>query len=103
MICWNCEKSENLPNKPNRLDTCPHCNSFLHCCYNCKFYDKIVHNECKETQAEFVKDKANANFCGYFSARFDLAETDTASSKLSKKLLTKEEAEKRWAQLLKKK
>jgi hypothetical protein len=98
MICWNCEKSENLPDKPNRLDPCPHCNSFLHCCYNCKFYDKNSHNECKETQAEFVKDKANANFCGYFSAGVVV----TDKSEASKKLLTKEEAEKKWHKLFKK-
>ena len=98
MKCWSCQKSEDLPEKPSRLDTCPHCNSFLHCCLQCKFYDKSSHNECREPQAEWVQDKKMANFCGYFMPRDDEAK-DTSPPK---KLLTKEEAEKKWAILFKK-
>ena len=99
MICWKCEKSESLPEKPSRLDTCPHCNSFLHCCLTCKFYDKNAHNECREPQAELVNDKKMANFCGYFMP----GENDLGTLPAEKKLLTKEEAEKRWTELTKKK
>ena len=99
MICWNCQKSENLPEKPSRLETCPKCNSFLHCCLNCKFYDKNAYHECREPQAEWVKDKKMANFCGYFTPCDDNA----AGRSEPKKLLSKEEAEKKWAKLFKKK
>ena len=99
MICWNCQKPDNVTAKPARLDTCPHCNSFLHCCFNCKFYDKNANHECREPQAEWVKDKNMANFCGYFA----LKEVKTGEEPSAKKLLSKEEAEKRWAEMLKKK
>jgi hypothetical protein len=28
-----------------------------------------VHNECRETQADWVRDKARANHCDYFDPR----------------------------------
>jgi hypothetical protein len=36
-------------------------------CKNCLHYDPQYHNECRETQAEWVNDKERANFCDYFS------------------------------------
>lgn len=47
-------------------DTCPHCDADLHCCRNCRFYDPGKHNECSETQAEWVRDKVVSNYCDYF-------------------------------------
>ena len=47
-------------------DTCPNCDADLHCCRNCRFYDPGKHNECAETQAEWVRDKVAANYCDYF-------------------------------------
>ena len=103
MICWKCQKSERLPDKPNRLDICPHCNSFLHCCLNCKFYEKNAYHECLESEsAEFVQDKKMANFCGYFIPRDVIKDTGKVTNNM-KRILTKEEAEKRWAEMLKRK
>ena len=50
-----------------RTDTCSKCDSDLHACKNCQFYDRQYHNECRETQAEWVNDKERANFCDYFA------------------------------------
>jgi len=47
-------------------DTCPACDTDLHCCRNCRFYDPGKHNECTETQAEWVRDKEASNYCDYF-------------------------------------
>lgn len=47
-------------------DTCPACDADLHCCRNCRFYDPAKHNECAETQAEWVRDKEASNYCDYF-------------------------------------
>ncbi len=47
-------------------ETCPKCDADLHCCLNCKFYDPHVHNQCRETQAEWVRYKEEANHCDYF-------------------------------------
>ena len=55
--------------KVGRLDTCPHCASNLHCCKNCRFHDPDVHNECLETQADFIRDREAANFCSHFEIK----------------------------------
>ena len=66
MICWNCGNSDNIPQKPGRRDLCPSCNAYLHCCRNCAFYDRNAHHECREPQAEWVKEKDKGNYCDYF-------------------------------------
>lgn len=38
----------------------------MRCCRNCRFYDPVAHNQCREPQAERVADKEMANFCAYF-------------------------------------
>ena len=48
-------------------DVCPQCDSDLHTCRNCRHYDPAKHNQCAETQAEWVRDKEAANHCDYFS------------------------------------
>lgn len=55
--------------KVGRLDTCPHCAANLHCCKNCRFWDPNVHNECLETQADFIRDREAANFCAHFTMK----------------------------------
>ncbi|MCI0723235.1 MAG: hypothetical protein L0338_30375 [Acidobacteria bacterium] len=70
MHCWKCgtEIGEiSRARKVLRTDTCPQCDSDLHACKNCQFYDRQYHNECRETQAEWVSDKERANFCDYFA------------------------------------
>jgi hypothetical protein len=48
-------------------DECPRCASALHCCRNCKFYDRTYHHQCREPMADLVVDKERANFCEYFA------------------------------------
>lgn len=52
--------------KVGRLDACPHCGAYMHVCKNCRFYDPNVHNECLETQADFIRDREESNFCAHF-------------------------------------
>jgi len=49
-----------------RRDICPSCGADLHCCLNCKFYDLSMSKQCREPNAELVKEKPKANFCDYF-------------------------------------
>jgi len=98
MICWNCGQSENLPARPGRSDTCPNCNKNLRCCYNCGFFDKTAHHQCREPQADWVKNKDAANFCDYFEPKS--ADNLHASGR---KKLSKEDAAKKWDELFKKK
>ena len=65
-VCHACGRSVSVEKKILRTEACPGCGSDLHCCLNCKFYDKTVHNHCRETQAEWVANKEKANFCDYF-------------------------------------
>jgi len=52
-----------------RTETCGKCDADLHCCRNCRFFDPGRHNQCAETQAEWVQEKSRANFCDYFEPR----------------------------------
>lgn len=65
-VCHSCQNSAAVEGKIKRTDVCPNCQSDLHCCMNCRFYDKTVHNHCRETQAEWVANKEKANFCDHF-------------------------------------
>jgi hypothetical protein len=68
MRCWNCaaEIQTKLGVRILNKDSCPKCDRDLHVCKNCRFYDPHYHNECRETQAEWVRDKEKANYCDYF-------------------------------------
>jgi len=95
--CFHC--GHRIPllsaQKVLKKDTCPECNSDLHCCRNCRFFDPSVHNECRETQAEWVRIKDRANYCDYFEAstRVDLTGKAGASA---------DDARKKWDSLFKK-
>ncbi len=95
MYCWKCSNEIDIGKKIGRLVTCPHCMSYLHCCFNCRFYDKLAFHECKEPQVEWVKEKNAANFCEYFTpvkGKFEI-----------KKTLSKDEANKKFKELFRKK
>jgi hypothetical protein len=66
---------------------CPNCSSYLHSCFNCQHWDKDAHNQCRENQGEFIRDRTEGNFCGYFEFRTmgeeDNSEADDAKSKLN--------------------
>jgi hypothetical protein len=66
--CWKCRQKIEYPSgsRVGWRDTCPQCHSDLHACRNCQFYDPGKHNQCAETQAEWVRDKEAANYCDYF-------------------------------------
>jgi hypothetical protein len=71
LVCHACRREVPLPTGSliARRDECPHCHAELHCCRNCQYYDTSAHHECREPQAEYVRDKSAANFCDYFAAR----------------------------------
>lgn len=65
-VCYRCGREVEIGRTVGRAQPCPHCDADLHCCLNCKFYDKTAHNECHEPQVEPVSDKEKGNFCDYF-------------------------------------
>ena len=66
-LCFYCKKEVSVVSPVGRRENCPFCDTNLHCCKNCDFYDEKSYNECRESSAERVLDKEKSNFCDYFS------------------------------------
>jgi hypothetical protein len=65
--CFYCDQPLEFPRgNVGREQMCPHCSSDVHVCLNCRHYDPIAYNECREPMAERVVDKDRRNFCDYF-------------------------------------
>jgi predicted phosphohydrolase len=65
--CHACGAEIPAVERIGRRQACEGCGAELHCCLNCRHYSPGMHNDCSETQAERVVDKARANFCDYFA------------------------------------
>ncbi|MCG8418280.1 MAG: hypothetical protein MJE77_10095 [Proteobacteria bacterium] len=86
--CWTCGNEQYFGVKVGvivgRHDECPHCGADLRCCKNCSNYDPNVHNQCRETTAEFIRERERANFCAHFVFRDSdgpLGQPDTNATK----------------------
>jgi hypothetical protein len=66
-ICFKCKKELSLGREIGRRDECPFCSADLHCCLNCRFYDRAAPKQCREPQADLVREKDKANFCDFFA------------------------------------
>jgi hypothetical protein len=69
LFCFKCQHENKISGQVGRGDECPQCRADLHACKNCAHYDPNSYNECREPQADVVKEKERANFCDYFSPR----------------------------------
>ncbi|MEY4667856.1 MAG: hypothetical protein RL518_555 [Pseudomonadota bacterium] len=74
ITCFHCKKPSPLELVSGRAvvsfrASCPHCSSDLHVCLNCSLHDRGAYHECRETSAEWVKDKERGNKCEYFQPR----------------------------------
>lgn len=67
--CVKCGAPYPLSGRLGRKEVCPRCDADLHTCHNCRLYSPHAHNECAETQADWVREKDRANYCDYFAAR----------------------------------
>jgi hypothetical protein len=85
--CWKCGQSVELPagGRVGQRDSCPQCDSDLHSCRNCRFYDPGKHNQCSEPQAEWVRDKEAANYCDYFAPRLASSRASSAAEDVRRK------------------
>ena len=81
--CFSCKKTTSWE-KINRRDECPHCNADIHVCLNCRFFSESAHHQCREVQAEYVKEKDRANFCEYFEASSSLRQNESKPDDLLK-------------------
>jgi hypothetical protein len=65
--CWKCGASlAELPLPLSRLAECPACRAYQHVCRMCLDFDRHAPKQCREQDAEEVKDKERPNFCDYF-------------------------------------
>ena len=69
MNCVFCGFKTKQVGPVSRNATCEKCGRDLRCCKQCKYYDPHAYNECKEVNAERIRDKERANFCDYFLPR----------------------------------
>lgn len=65
-VCFSCGQALNLATEVSRREECSNCRADVHVCKNCIFYDRSSYNECRESQADVVREKDRANFCDYF-------------------------------------
>ena len=77
--CYKCSEELVFETKIGRRDMCPNCTAYLHCCYNCKHHDRQAENECRENQAEFIRDRTEGNFCVMFEFKVIGEEANTAA------------------------
>ena len=86
MYCYRCGKDITKHQKTGRQEACPHCGVYLHCCFNCSFYDANVYHQCREPQAEWVKEKDSANYCEYFTHHSKPPQSPSKTDETKKKL-----------------
>ncbi len=65
--------------KVGRQDACPHCGVDLHVCKNCRLWDPAIHNQCREPEAAFIRERDRANFCMHFDMKDGDAPTEDKS------------------------
>jgi hypothetical protein len=66
LVCQSCGAPVSAGEPIPRDAECDKCRRDLRCCRNCRHWDARYNNECTETQAEPVADKARRNFCEFF-------------------------------------
>ena len=62
--CYKCSTVHKEPGALGFQEVCEGCQSYLHCCMNCRFFDEYA-GKCAEPQAEFVSDRNGMNQCEY--------------------------------------
>jgi len=68
IACFRCGASLSALSLPlTRRDLCPECGVELHCCRMCVHFDPKAPSQCREDDAEDVKEKELANFCEWFN------------------------------------
>lgn len=87
LSCPSCGAEHTFDGALGFREECERCAADLHVCLTCRFYDPYVENECRETEAEYVKAKDRRNLCEYWKPReggdAGTSEADAARAKLA--------------------
>ena len=82
--CFHCGNEIFYVDRVGIREECEKCRSDVHVCKNCNFYDAKVYNECREPQAEVIREKERANVCDYFIPSGGLGGTSKSKEDLLK-------------------
>ncbi|QHJ13762.1 hypothetical protein FX988_04042 [Paraglaciecola mesophila] len=78
--CWQCGTFlEGIITPVSRREECSQCQTDIHACKMCLYYDAQNRTGCDEERAEYIVDKERANFCEYYglsSKAFDDTKLD---------------------------
>jgi hypothetical protein len=66
MNCWKCGAVLEESGKLSFRAQCDKCQSWLHCCKNCKNYQPGLPNDCKVPGTDYIADREKFNFCEEF-------------------------------------
>jgi len=64
--CYKCRNPYLNPTGPQFHEVCEKCESYLHCCQNCRYYDDYAKTKCANPDAEYVSDPNGMNRCEFF-------------------------------------
>jgi hypothetical protein len=78
--CFRCKKELDLPQKITFRATCDHCQSYLHCCKNCRFYKPGLSNDCAIPGTESISDRLHMNYCEEFALLHETPPSETNTS-----------------------
>lgn len=84
--CYSCQHCVDFDPPLSRREECPKCRRDLKVCLNCCFYDTQAHHECRESEAEWVREKDQANFCSYFCPSTGTDEAQAEKTKIQNQL-----------------
>lgn len=76
--CSSC--SAVVPTNLSTDSTCPKCNSDLHTCRQCKYFDPASRFECRKPITARIMNKGGRNTCELFASR-TVIERETSSGK----------------------
>lgn len=86
MKCVFCQNEVEVIDRVGVRDDCEKCGRPLHCCLQCKFYDRSAFHECLERVEHRIQDKDRGNYCDLFSFGRDAVEKTTDKSKIKSEL-----------------
>lgn len=69
VTCFSCGRLLDYVDRVGLREECPGCRADVHVCRNCEFYDPKAYNECREPQAEAVRERDRSNRCDFFRPR----------------------------------
>ncbi|PIR18211.1 MAG: hypothetical protein COV46_00935 [Deltaproteobacteria bacterium CG11_big_fil_rev_8_21_14_0_20_49_13] len=84
--CVFCQKEIEIIDRVGVRDGCDSCGNPLHCCLQCKFFDRGAFHECKERVEYRVEEKDRPNYCDMFSFGRDAVEKVADKNDIKSKL-----------------